>query len=273
MQPAHRRRRKRSRVQIDRKQQNQNNRRLVPSFDDDSLLAFLDYNGEALSDKRSAHACLPALLEERRSGLKNARRIMCWQSKALFNFTKKPESEKHCRRQWRPFARRCIPFTKLGTPISDAVLALERRGSFVLSLGAKREGSNVPLSLALRVYGVPSPCGIQTSERTVGRAPGVTPLLATVPLLYDDLLVNESAEETIFNFRRNVSPASTPVKVLISNDWNIGMAMFQPSNVWRVSVTIFFSRSGRFHLTSPFNHVKLYCITPGRRTSRNACPL
>eukprot|EP00980_Cylindrotheca_fusiformis_P007003 scaffold1470_cov195-Cylindrotheca_fusiformis.AAC.3 len=232
MQQAHRRRRKRGRAQLDGKQQSQTTRRCVPSFDDDSSLAFLDDYGEVLRGKDTKKAVLPAILEERRSGLKNARSIVRWQAKALSKFTSKPEEERHCRRQWRPFARRCIPFTKLGTPISDAVLALERNGSFVLSLGGTTEGSAIPLSLAIRFYGIPSRWGIHANERTVGRRPGVTPLLATIPLLYDPM-VNESAEETIFNFTRNVSPATTPVKILVSNDWNMGMAMFQPSNVWR----------------------------------------
>lgn len=237
MQPIHRRRRKRTRAQTGGKQRSPSTRRFLPSFDDDSSLAFLDYDGGALSDKLARQACIPALLEKRRLGLMNSTRIMRWQANALSNFTKKPDNEKQCRRQWRSFARRCIPFTKLGTPISDAVLALERSGSFVLSLGGKLEGRTVPLSLALRFYGLPSPCGVEVSESTAGRAPGVTPLLATVPLLYDTS-INESPEETIFDFRRNVAPATTPVKILISNDWSVGMAMFQPSNVWRVSLTI-----------------------------------
>lgn len=222
MQTAHRRRRKRARVQTDQ-------RSAIQNFEDDSQSAFLDLEGDALSDREAVRACLPALLEERRLGLKNQRKITIWQTQALFTFTKKPENKKQYRRQWRPFAKRRIPFTKLGTPISDAVLALERKGSYVLSLGSRQTDSNVPLSLAIRLYGVPSPYGI--SARESGLA-GTTPLLSVIPLLYENV-VEESAEDTIFNFRGDVSPASTPVKLLISNDWNIGCAMIEPSNVWR----------------------------------------
>ena len=218
MESSFRRRRKRARVV-----QNNQQRQASQNFDDDSSSAFLDIEGDALSDRKASQVSLPKLLDERRLGLQNQRKIISWQARALLNFTKKPENKKQYRRQWRPYAKRNILFTQLGTPIADAVLALERKASYVLCLGSKQDDSDVPLSLALRFYGVPSP----HRERT-------TPLLSVVPLLYESHL-GESAEDLIFNFRRNVSPDSTPVKILISNDWKVGCCMFQPSNVWRVS--------------------------------------
>ncbi|KAL3940877.1 MAG: hypothetical protein SGBAC_004672 [Bacillariaceae sp.] len=226
---------------------------LHSSFEDDSSLAFLDSNGAALSDHKAIQVSLLQLLEERQSGGRrksNRRSIRSWQHQALFQFTKNPrvakprtsyrqESDKSSnaaplqRRQWRGFAKRCIPFTQLGTPVLDAVLAPERKGSFVLSLGGQHPGSEVPLLLALRFYGIPSPSGMDRQKKIAGKAMGITPLLQTVPLLYNDIPTTESMEDSIFNFRRNISPASTPVSILVSNDWNIGMAMFQPSNVWR----------------------------------------
>ena len=67
-----------------------------------------------------------------------------------------------------------------------------------------------------------------------------TPLLQTTPLLYE--ILNESPEETVFNFRRGISPATTPIKLLISSDWTVGVAMFQPSTVWTVSCYLSISR-------------------------------
>jgi hypothetical protein len=66
------------------------------------------------------------------------------------------------KRQWRPCAERKIPFTALETPASDAVLTLETKGSYLLSLGSHsdhhreeeshgEEGERP--SLALRFYG------------------------------------------------------------------------------------------------------------------------
>jgi hypothetical protein len=126
--------------------------RTAPSFDDSSL-AFLDNSGDALADRKARQACVLKLLDERRAGLLWCGKQRRWQSRALFTFTKKPEKDTESRRQWRPLAKRSIPFTQLGTPLSDAVLAVERTGSYVLSLGGKDSNSNVPLALALRFYG------------------------------------------------------------------------------------------------------------------------
>jgi hypothetical protein len=75
-----------------------------------------------------------------------------------------------------------------------------------------------------------------------------TPLLQTTPLLFD--ILDESPEEAIFSFRRGISPATTPVKILMSNDWKMGVALFQPSNVWREegpvgTMVLFSTPSGR----------------------------
>lgn len=56
----------------------------------------------------------------------------------------------------------------------------------------------------------------------------IAPLLQTIPLLYE-MHEDESVEDAIFNFRREVSPASTPVKILISRTWKVGIALVQPS--------------------------------------------
>ncbi|CAJ1912187.1 unnamed protein product [Cylindrotheca closterium] len=223
----------------------------LKNFEDDSSLAFLDSNGAALSDHKAMQVSLLKLLHKRQTGGNNTNNrrsnVRTWQQQTLFQFTKRPRVKPATalrhennmsnappqRREWRPFVKRCIPFTQLGTPVLDAVLAPERKGSFVLSLGAQHPGSEVPLLLALRFYGVPSPSGMERQKKIAGKARGITPLLQTVPLLYNDIPSNESMEDSIFNFRRNISPASTPVSILVSNDWNIGMAMFQPSNVWR----------------------------------------
>ena len=105
---------------------------------DDSSLAFLDTrSGHALADRKSVSSCIPKLIEGRRSGQWERKR-WAWQSQALTSFTKRPSIKGDHRRKWRPVAKRSIPFTQLGTPPSEAILALERNGSYVLSLGAKR---------------------------------------------------------------------------------------------------------------------------------------
>lgn len=120
---------------------------------DDDALSFLDKDGDVMADSKCQFMSLPFLLDRRRSG-SWTRGMKKWQYEALFNFTKKPVDRTIGRRQWRPYAKSSseIKFTQLGTPPSDAVLALERKGSYVLSLGSKDEQYNCP-GLALRFYG------------------------------------------------------------------------------------------------------------------------
>ena len=48
------------------------------------------------------------------------------------------------RKGWRPYASRAIPFTSLQTPANDAILGLDRHGSYVLALSDK---TSTPLFL------------------------------------------------------------------------------------------------------------------------------
>ena len=82
--------------------------------------------------------------------------------------------------------------------------------------------------------GVPSPSALHKEQNSTVGPSTWTPLLQTTPLLYE--IFGESPEEAVFNFRRGISPSTTPVKLLISSDWRVGVAMFQPSTVWTVSV-------------------------------------
>ncbi|KAL3920727.1 MAG: hypothetical protein SGILL_003112 [Bacillariaceae sp.] len=173
---------------------------------------------------------LPLLLESRRSGrLCNPRNMKQWENEMLFNFTKKPKDPKVGRRQFRNYAQRSIPFTALGTPHSEAVLAMDRQSSYVLCLGAKDETHASP-GLALRFYGVPSPATI--AKR------GKAPMLQCIPLLHGigDLTGEQGpagavVEETIFNGHGNVSPVSTPVTMLIAKDWNMGVALVRRRSI------------------------------------------
>eukprot|EP00536_Pseudo-nitzschia_multiseries_P003013 jgi/Psemu1/322819/estExt_fgenesh1_pg.C_430015 len=186
--PQRRRRRKRNRPQNSGGSATAN--RPAPSVgwwyqEDDDRFAFLDKDGDNLADGRPLFRSLPILLEERRSGIRNSnsnsnsnsyyRRSSSsccsggrtrapelwrwrWRSETLSAFTKKPPGGAHiARRQWRGFAHRTIPFTALGTPTTDAVLAVERNADYLLSLGHHScdEGGN-HTGLALRFYGIHS---------------------------------------------------------------------------------------------------------------------
>jgi hypothetical protein len=142
------------------------------------------------------------------------------------------------RRSWRSCAQQKIPFTALETPTSDAVLALESTGSYVLSLGTHgdyredevpRKGGEGP-SLALRLYGIPSPSVLQRRKvRLQTSSTVVAPLLLTIPLGYDsDTNLPGSDVLGHFNFASLVT--TLPVKICLSNDWKMGVVLIWP---WR----------------------------------------
>jgi len=160
-----RRRRKRPRAKEeeinDENNDNKNNRPIstvkstsnsIPNLDD-SELTFLDCDGDFVADRRhNGLTSVANLLRERSLGKWRGRQST-WQQTALKYQVKKPMDG--CpRRQWRMYCRRSIPFTQLGTPHSEAVLAMDRNGSFVLSLGGK-DLRDIPLALAIRFFGKP----------------------------------------------------------------------------------------------------------------------
>ncbi|KAG7361089.1 hypothetical protein IV203_036189 [Nitzschia inconspicua] len=234
-----RRRRKRA---LPKEKEQQPQQRSAPSkvdttlLEDEAKLSFLDPDGDLLADRKPKFDSLPLLLETRRSGI-GINDMRKWQTKTLLNFTKKPQ-QSIGRRQWRPYAHRTVPFTRLGTPPGDAVLAMDRTGSYVLSLGTKDNDYASP-GLALRFYGIPSPASMmqQQQRRRLQRKDNppvsMAPLLQCVPLLHgvgnigpqQQELPMDVAEGAIFQFQGTVSPVSTPVRVLVSRDWKLGVAM------------------------------------------------
>ncbi len=199
--------------------------------DDQNRFAFLDKDGDDLADQKPRFRSLSILLEERRSGMFRGRQKK-FQTDMLFNFTKKPAKKHIGRRQWRPYANRKIPFTKLGSPPTDAVLAMQRTADYVLTLGTM--GYDTP-GLALRFYGVNSPAAFirQQSGKinsTLAKNALKAPLLQTTPLL---CVTSASPElfdrvDNPFHAPTDVSPSTTLVELIVSKDWKVGLALLDP---------------------------------------------
>jgi hypothetical protein len=215
--------------------------------DDDTLFAFIDKDGDDLLDGKAQFRSLPLLLEERRRGRWRGNQTR-WQSEMLFNFTKKPVEKYIARRQWRSFAtnNQKIPFTQLGSPPSDAVLALERRGDYVLSLGTTNNDSHTGLALRFYVICSTSSRKRQLQQMVARNNSGINrsyinrnntfkaPLLQTTPLHHGMGEPNQRdedsiSEDAILNLQRDFSPSTTPVELLISKDWKVGVALLHPS--------------------------------------------
>ncbi len=228
------RRRKRNRLQQRREEEGKPFQIAQDDFcADNDRFAFLDKNGDELADKRPRFKSLVKLLEERRSGNTKFRRQQRkkWQSEMLFSFTKKPP-QNIGRRQWRSYANRKIPFTKLGCPATDAVLAMERNGDYVLTVGTM--GDENYQGLALRFYGIHSAAAAKSQLcRTTSNAPRA-PLLQTTPLhcwLHPRTSTENSVPENdnLFDARREFSPCTTSVELLVSRDWKVGVALLDPT--------------------------------------------
>jgi hypothetical protein len=133
----------------------------------------------------------------------------------------------------------------------------------------------VVVVVQLRTLGIPSPSSILRKRSRTNNAP--TPLFQTTVLLRNDTTTttttttttprdggtreelhqdhsndnghdgrggdNEDAddEQDIFNFRRGISPTTTPVQIILSRDSSIGVAQILPTTMppswWRVSST------------------------------------
>ena len=105
--------------------------------------------------------------------------------------------------------RRSIRFSQLQSPNSEAVLALEQSGSYFMSLA----GDIGPCALALRLYSVPSPFMLEKASVTC-------PLVTTVPLLFP---TNDESDESTSRV------ATTPVQIVLSRNWSVGMAFVHHS--------------------------------------------
>jgi hypothetical protein len=156
----------------------------------------------------------------------------------------------HC---WRKYCYRQIPFTVLGTPTNDAVLAIDPSGSYVICLGGylpqlQEVGDDHPSmssistnfvldqqSLALRFYGVPSPSKLQTNQ--ISSSTNIcdyysAPLLLTVPISYginhDNNPFSQQDRNNLIDWELDIvapPPALTPTRVWVSTDGCIGLVV------------------------------------------------
>jgi hypothetical protein len=123
---------------------------------------------------------LPMLLHQRAVGrIKNRQAMHGWQCRMLLTTVQKnrggdadqsdegdgeeisndeKKKDQRIAFKWRPFCLRRVRFTALRVPPTDAVLALDPTGSFIICLGGEidqrlNNGQNREPSLALRFYG------------------------------------------------------------------------------------------------------------------------
>ena len=105
---------------------------------------------------------LPILLAKREQGLCSRSHVLMWQQRMimttpppLVNFRQNEQQK----RDFRAYARRQINFTSLQTPMTDAVLGLDKTGSYIFCLGedgdaeSEVQNGDWETTMALRIYG------------------------------------------------------------------------------------------------------------------------
>ncbi|GKY92008.1 hypothetical protein MPSEU_000172400 [Mayamaea pseudoterrestris] len=149
------------------------------------------------------------------------------------------------KQSYRPYTKQQLDFGSLETPVTDAVIGLDRTGSFVFAIGDEQEANHNNSAsdsccILLKAFGLPSPAVIQQaarneaagSSRTCTRP--VSPLLWTAPLRF---------ERSLFGDRIQRSPliASFQFELILSSDGRIGVAIvYGPFNESGICTSVSF---------------------------------
>ena len=151
---------------------------------------------------------------------------------------------------WKQYTKQSIPFSKLQTPITYAILALSQYGSFLIGVGSIPQDINVtshPIyktcpHLMLKFYGVPSPSRLKQIEDQNMNADSIngnsissrntvtSPLVHAVPLLFKNSNSqvenqNHPVPSGLLGHNEYESPAANiPIKILLSECESVGVA-------------------------------------------------
>lgn len=117
-----------------------------------------------------------------------------------------------------PSFKSSVPFSRLETPQSEAVLGVDTSGQYVVAL------AGTDLGLALKFYGIPSRDKLE--GRPIAKIPCMSPLLQTVRLTIP-----------LQDFGHTASIADVSVQVVASRDWRVGVAIVHtPRSRYGISV-------------------------------------
>eukprot|EP01082_Thalassiosira_pseudonana_P011378 g9802.t1 g9802 contig4:612452-614416(-) len=121
---------------------------------------------------------------------------------------------------WRSYTKQSIPFSQLKTPLSDAILAMDRWGSYMIGVGGgdltrrnDSKGGVRPL-LSLKFYAI------------------VSPLIHAVPLMFKNARLTENVHfpaPSLHSHNEYLSPAAIPIRILLSDDGSLGVAFVHHS--------------------------------------------
>ena len=160
---------------------------------------------------------------------------------------------------WKQYTKQSIPFSKLQTPITDAILSLSRYGSYLIGVGSVPQNITVtshPIyktcpHLMMKFYGVPSPARLKqiedqnvdsTNSSMSSQITVTSPLVHAVPLLFKNSNSqienqNHPCPSELLGHNEYESPAANiPIKILLSECETVGVAFLHHSTAaWNSS--------------------------------------
>ena len=138
----------------------------------------------------------------------------------------------------KKLGKRVIPFSKLQTPVMDAILDFDRTGSYLIGIGNGLATSTTELcdnffpSLSLRCYAVPSPA-ILGKIHDHHHTQKVTKHIFTIPLSLDRRKHKQSSGNSLLSSSIDVeeeaSASNTPCQILMSHDGSLGVTFVHNS--------------------------------------------
>jgi hypothetical protein len=151
----------------------------------------------------------------------------------------------------KKLGKRIIPFSKLQTPVMDAILDFDRTGSYLIGIGngaVSNEERKVAIlrrvgmgtrtdlcdgcfpSLSLRCYDVPSPA----KTRDYSHTQKISKHVFTIPLIMDRSNQQQSSGHSSLGFSIEVeeeaSASNTPTQILMSHDGSVGVTFVHHSS-------------------------------------------
>ena len=156
------------------------------------------------------------------------------------------------RKIWRPYTQQTIQFSKLNTPHSVAILAMDQWGGYMIGVAGRSDGRRSDSSsllrrplLSLQYYGIPSPmkllssAGAQSFTISSSSSMMISPLFHSIPLLLNNPYDNTGTEEG----GPIIQISDTPIQILHCSNGAFGIGYTLDSRVAAPLRSDIFSRS------------------------------
>lgn len=176
------------------------------------------------------------------------------------------------RKAWRPYTQQTIQFSKLKTPHSVAILAMDQWGGYSIGVVGRGDMSLIQPSLSLKFYGIPSPARLLSSSsgQSSTSSSMTSPLAYSIPLLLNNQYNNKSGSE-----EAPIQISDTPIQILLCSNGAFGVGyvldsrataplrsdIFQKSPAVQVSLCCDIGWMSLLHYLFAYTNLLLYRMT------------